>query len=85
MDLRNIHELTWIMDVMSLYLSGKVHHFECCNSPTFSSLEAKLVSQRRHLGKTLANIGQLNVSEASNERGGAAVREGLFGHRVESL
>lgn len=80
---RNIHELTCIMmDVMSLYLSGKAHHFECCNSATVSSLGARLVSQRRHLGKTLANIGQLNVSEDPDERrgGGSAVREGLLKH-----
>lgn len=67
---RNTPELTWIMDVITLYLSNNVYHFMCHNSPTFSRLGAKLVSQRRHLGKTIANAGHLSVSKASDERRG---------------
>lgn len=59
------------MDVVLLYLNDKVHHFVCLNSPTFSHLGAQLVSQRRHLGKTIANTGHLSVSKASDEWRGA--------------
>ena len=42
------------------------------------------VGKSEKIGKTLANIGQVNVNEASDEAGlGAIVREGLLEHWIK--